>query len=189
MTETNSDVERKIYDRLVCSKNPQSVRRWIPLTMSKDGDLARVSIQPGLVYAILSARPTTWWHSENSDLQIQFDRGFVDLYLSRTGRVVVYANFRDSLNGHYLVDSTRYEEPFDNREWCPKCDSTLFFLPCICVDWKTAWSSLAEVFMLGKRGENCPWVSAAELDERFGPDQMKFNAFDGPHPEQLYWGP
>ncbi len=189
MTETNSDVEREIYDRLVCSKHPQIVRPWIPLTMSKDGDLLRVTIQPGLVYAILSVRPTTWWHSENSDLQIQFDGGVVDLYLSRTGRVVVCGTFQDAPNGLFLVDSTRYEEPFDNREWSLKGDSTIFFLPCICVDWKTAWLSLAHVFMFGKREENSPWVSSEELEERFGPDVIKFNVFDGPHPEPLYWGP
>ena len=189
MPETDSDLERMLYDRLVCSENPESVRRWIPLTMSKDADLAGASIQPGLVYAILSVRPTTWWHSCHSDLQIQWKGGSADLYLTRTGRIVVYLALSDEPEDFYLIDNTRYAEPFDNREWCPAGDDIMFFRPSICVEWRTAWLALAHIFMFGKRGEDSPWISVAELHERFGRDLVQFNVFDPPHPEPLYWGP
>ncbi len=189
MSQRSSNLERMIYDQLVCSKEPESIRNWIPLTISKDSDLVGAPIQPGFIYAILLARPTTWWHSENSDLQIQWQGGFADLYLTRTGRIVVYASFRQYQRGYYLVDESRYEEPFDNREWSPAGDDIRYFLPCICVDWRTAWLSLAQIFMNGKIGDNSPWVALDELERRFGNDQILFNAFEPPFPEPLYWGP
>jgi hypothetical protein len=189
MINTPVTAERRVYDQLVCSRDPANVHDWIELTVSKDVDLVGVPILPGFLYAMLVIRPTTWWHCGNSDFQIQWENGFADLYLTRTGRIIVYASFRKSQSGYYLVDASRYDEPFDNREWAPAGQNINHFIPCICVDWRTAWLGLAHIFITGELGSDSPWIESSALRRRFDDELIRSGCPDDSLPEWLYWGP